>query len=89
MACPTLANSRSNAQSFTAALRAFHRVDRIPDANLTPLARQRLSTSFDRLMATPAPNVGGLLAKLEMADQFSLEHHQIILADARRLAGRK
>jgi len=42
--------------------------------------------ALDRLMATPAPDLAGLVEKLQAADPFDLEQRAAILADARRLA---
>lgn len=73
--------------NFNVALSAFRRADRRVSAQPTRSARIAYSRSIHRLLAIPAPDLLGLAAKMEAADPFDLDQYEIVLGDARRLAG--
>jgi len=84
---PLNARAPSANPAFTAALRALDRADRALDLVGGVHAMNRHAAALARVMAIPAPDVAGLAAKLAAADPISFEHHEAVLADARRLAG--
>ena len=89
MAVATLSARRSHASParFNSALAAFRNAHRRVTARSTHSNRAAYSRSVSRLLAIPAPNVLALVAKLETVDPFDLDHFEVILGDARRLAG--
>ena len=77
----------ANPTTFNTALAAFRRADRRVTSQPTRSARAAYSRTIDRLLAIPAPDVRALAAKMEVADLFDLDQYEIVLGDARRLAG--
>ena len=89
MAFRTLPTPRAHASParFNSALAAFRNANRNVAARSTRSNRAAFSRSVDRLLATPAPNVLALVAKMEAVDPFDLDQFEVVLGDARRLAG--
>lgn len=80
------ANAHASPNTFNLALAAYRRADRQVTARSTKSNRSAFSRTAGRLLATPAPNVRALVAKLEALDPFDLDQFEALLADARRLA---
>lgn len=78
---PTAPLGAAQTHAFAAALDAATFTDRF-SSQMRAAHRQNMA----RLIETPAPDVAGLAAKLELADPMDLDHHAALSADARRLA---
>jgi hypothetical protein len=72
----------ANPEPFAAALDAVTHAERF-----LPQTGAMYRRAVERLVAEPAPDIAALAAKIAVATPGDLDHHFLILADTRRLAG--